>query len=797
MAGTSDAQALLLTMSADTSKALKAIDKLNARLSGLAPEFEKHGKKAMEGLERSFTGQGFGKALDKVFDSSKLAVLDEGSAKLRIFGSALEPLGPLGIAAAAGVVALAAAFEESHKAIEYADSLYKAAAAAHVSTDALQEYQAAIVKAGGDANAAGPALLEFSQILGKGAEGLRGLRPFQALFGKSFGTADVKALGDSERAIDAVVAKIQNLSTRSQQDAAINQFGLQGLAPLILAGADAWKTYREEASAAGLVLDKDVIRNAHELSVQMDELSSKIKNQLTEAFVALGPILVDILATLNKALEFVKDINALRANNDAVTANGGVRFGGAVLNKDGSVSSALDVARSAYARSDHGVAFGLTEAQLQAGLGLPKGKGSLADLSKPQTDHTAELDKAATDAANAGYEAVAKALAALITGIDEHARAEKDAVDAGLNKKLADLDLEAAKIANEKNDANKKSQLALIRKAKIEEQDAAEAQKQLIDQQAATKAMEEFIAYADQIRNNYARIASNSAHMAVTMADRNAIENAEAAKAHQRELDDFDRRAKNSLVGKSGADLDSQISRNKAERLSIVDRQASDDAARAFDLAGPVQQYVRSIQDLNTEIQQDGVSAFRDLTSGLVDAALHAKNLGDVAKNVFLQLAEQIATQFIQKEAAPAFLSVFGLASGGHVSGPGSSTSDSIPAMLSNGEFVVNASATKQHLALLQAINGGKVGRFAEGGLVSAPSFPLLDTVASMKAPRAGGVTVIQPFHFHAEGAVLTDELLGQANATAARMAAQAGQAARAGAISDVQRAGYHANLNQ
>ena len=49
-------------------------------------------------------------------------------------------------------------------------------------------------------------------------------------------------------------------------------------------------------------------------------------------------------------------------------------------------------------------------------------------------------------------------------------------------------------------------------------------------------------------------------------------------------------------------------------------------------------------------------------------------------------------------------------ASGGPVSGPGSGRSDNIPAMLSNGEFVVNAVATKKHSALLHAMNsGGKI----------------------------------------------------------------------------------------
>jgi hypothetical protein len=46
-------------------------------------------------------------------------------------------------------------------------------------------------------------------------------------------------------------------------------------------------------------------------------------------------------------------------------------------------------------------------------------------------------------------------------------------------------------------------------------------------------------------------------------------------------------------------------------------------------------------------------------------------------------------------------------APGGPVFGAGTGTSDSIPAMLSNGEFVVNANATAKNRSLLEAINSG------------------------------------------------------------------------------------------
>ena len=61
-----------------------------------------------------------------------------------------------------------------------------------------------------------------------------------------------------------------------------------------------------------------------------------------------------------------------------------------------------------------------------------------------------------------------------------------------------------------------------------------------------------------------------------------------------------------------------------------------------------------------------------------------------------------------------------GYAGGGYVSGPGTSTSDSIPARLSAGEFVVRAAAVDYYgLDKLVAINAM---RFADGGLVPAPT---------------------------------------------------------------------------
>lgn len=86
----------------------------------------------------------------------------------------------------------------------------------------------------------------------------------------------------------------------------------------------------------------------------------------------------------------------------------------------------------------------------------------------------------------------------------------------------------------------------------------------------------------------------------------------------------------------------------------------------------------------------------------------------------------------------------FHLATGGSVWGPGTSTSDSIPAQLSNGEFVVRAAVVSQpgvraHLERLNA--GGRSGfaRFAAGGLVGG------NAGRGELSTRDGGISVSAP----------------------------------------------------
>jgi len=74
-----------------------------------------------------------------------------------------------------------------------------------------------------------------------------------------------------------------------------------------------------------------------------------------------------------------------------------------------------------------------------------------------------------------------------------------------------------------------------------------------------------------------------------------------------------------------------------------------------------------------------------------------------------------------------------GKAQGGLVRGPGGAFSDSIPAMLSDGEFVVNSRSSRIFQPLLQSINdAGNLPGFAVGGVVSKQSRPQQDNTETL-----------------------------------------------------------------
>lgn len=130
--------------------------------------------------------------------------------------------------------------------------------------------------------------------------------------------------------------------------------------------------------------------------------------------------------------------------------------------------------------------------------------------------------------------------------------------------------------------------------------------------------------------------------------------------------------------------------------------------------------------------------AFDALFAAIADGSANAfQSFGEALKRMVVQIIAAIAKAAVLALIMTALVpgSKFGLqfvkflkfAEGGHVKGPGSGTSDSIPARLSAGEYVLKASTVKKiGVSNLDMLNQGKapnffggIPKFAGGGFVS------------------------------------------------------------------------------
>lgn len=167
-----------------------------------------------------------------------------------------------------------------------------------------------------------------------------------------------------------------------------------------------------------------------------------------------------------------------------------------------------------------------------------------------------------------------------------------------------------------------------------------------------------------------------------------------------------------------------------------------------------LQKYDEEQQKINTisKIQQTSNQLAKDFSGAITDWITGAQSFGDAMKSILKQLIAQLIQAAIYATIVAActgggggfaarWSKAFGkgLATGGSVDGPGTGTSDSIPAMLSNGEYVLNAQAVDRlGVPFLNGLNTGRLRGFASGGLVGSGG------VASYKAERGSNGGQVQ-----------------------------------------------------
>ncbi|MHC2334694.1 hypothetical protein [Bradyrhizobium sp. USDA 4454] len=171
------------------------------------------------------------------------------------------------------------------------------------------------------------------------------------------------------------------------------------------------------------------------------------------------------------------------------------------------------------------------------------------------------------------------------------------------------------------------------------------------------------------------------------------------------------------------------------------------DAAKLNGLSSAFDSFVQAVvQSLNSGKSQ--VASAGDQQQAQAPAASAAGEAGQgldqttgQVKDSLQNLASAIdsAADKIHAGGAEAGTETVHAAGGGEIHGPGTTTSDSVPAMLSRKEFVVKAASAQKHLGLLHAINDGRdILHFAIGG-------PVGGVMGDIGMPSLKGVGFVAP----------------------------------------------------
>ena len=143
-----------------------------------------------------------------------------------------------------------------------------------------------------------------------------------------------------------------------------------------------------------------------------------------------------------------------------------------------------------------------------------------------------------------------------------------------------------------------------------------------------------------------------------------------------------------------------------------------------MDAAMAAQQLSGASQVLNaTLIKQVGTANAAATAIANLTRAYSAMTATQAAAGAFPGFGVASAAGTAAKETKTSSVRVRGLRrnSGGGV--PGSGNTDTVPAMLTPGEFVINKEATKENLGLLKSINDGDIKGYNKGGKVSGVQY--------------------------------------------------------------------------
>ena len=241
---------------------------------------------------------------------------DDMSGRAGALGRVLGGLGPAGMAAGAGIgaiaVALGGALKISREAISAFDQIGKQADTLQLSTDAFQALKAAAVEEG---VVFAQVEVAMRQLTKQSTDLTRGTGELYSRL-KDTNPQLIEMLrnttSNDERLKLITLALQQTTNETERANIAFGAFGESGLgvARMLVRQEQGFDGLIERARELGLVVREDVIRNAEELEQKFGLAAQVMDLQLKQAFVELAPYLLEAAELLADIATAISDVTA-------------------------------------------------------------------------------------------------------------------------------------------------------------------------------------------------------------------------------------------------------------------------------------------------------------------------------------------------------------------------------------------------------------------------------------------------------------------------------------------------------
>jgi lambda family phage tail tape measure protein len=570
----------------------------------------------------------------------------------------------LGITALTAVFAagLAMALKFGQASLKMADDLANSSRRIGMSTTALQEWQHVARRTGSSAAEASRDLESFALKWEQAQAGLNkeASKAFDAL---RLGRDELRSMKTAEEALDIVTDRVGALSKEADRAAISEKLGLGAFAVALREGSDEVDRLRNEAAALGFVMDADLIQKGAEAQGQLEDLSQVIGIQMAEAFINLSDEVLNFTAQIADAINALSDFID---RSQAARRMTGVGFGDAV----GMAATPLGFVKGAW-KAGQALVRGPRYVDQEALEDLANGTGRYAPprttrRSSGGSPTLADIPGRTNNRADRAAEREARRSERVEQEIFRARQRALGIFDREALTVQERFDSEQAQVKLEREAEQKQLESRLARKDITQ---AEYARLKLINDQTAT--LEDRVA-SDILARDLAdeRLAQERALSDLTR-DLLSLQSGAARTAKERR--DIELRLLAMAQERAREDLERELSRTPG--LSDADKQARRDALGNYQTAetaavnrqnmGPMEAWrdanLRTAAEVQEAYERVATRGLDALNSGLVDAIMNTRSLGDVFGAVAKQiLADLLSISVRQSIVEPLAAALFG-----------------------------------------------------------------------------------------------------------------------------------------